>query len=54
MKLLKRMALLSLCVLALSGCTQSSLTTGAPIQQGQTSVNIDGKEMEDREIEKIQ
>ena len=49
MKLLKKVALLSLCVFALSGCTKSSVTTNAPIQQGQNSVVIDGKEMDDRE-----
>ncbi|MBQ7796613.1 MAG: hypothetical protein IJ374_08665 [Lachnospiraceae bacterium] len=33
MKLLKRMAVLSLCVLAVSGCTQSSISTQAPVAQ---------------------
>lgn len=32
MKLLKRIAVLSLCVLAVSGCTQSSIKTQAPVQ----------------------
>ncbi|MBE5971079.1 MAG: hypothetical protein E7246_00965 [Lachnoclostridium sp.] len=54
MKLLKRMALLSLCVLALSGCTQSSINTNAPLPIPQDGVNINDKQMDDREIEKIQ
>ena len=33
MKLFKRIALLSLCVLAVSGCTKSSITTEAPVVQ---------------------
>ena len=33
MKLLKRVAVLSLCVLAVSGCTKSSINTQAPAQQ---------------------
>lgn len=33
MKLLKRMAVLSLCVLAVSGCTKSSISTQAPVTQ---------------------
>lgn len=33
MKLLKRIAVLSLCVLAVSGCTKSSITTQAPVPQ---------------------
>ena len=33
MKLLKRIAVLSLCVLAVSGCTKSSITTEAPVVQ---------------------
>ena len=32
-KLLKRMAVLTLCVLAVSGCTKSSITTQAPVAQ---------------------
>lgn len=34
MKLLKRMAVLSLCVLALSGCTKSSINNEAPVTEG--------------------
>lgn len=33
MKLFKRIAVLSLCVLAVSGCTKSSITTEAPVVQ---------------------
>ena len=33
MKLLKRVAVLSLCVLAVSGCTKSSISTQAPAAQ---------------------
>ncbi len=54
MKLLKRMALLSLCVFALSGCTQSSISTNAPIQQSQIGGETALKEMDDREIQKVQ
>lgn len=35
MKLLKKAAILSLCVLALSGCTKSSISTDAPVAAGE-------------------
>lgn len=52
MKLLKRVALLSLCALALSGCTKSSISTSAPVVQNQT--DIDSKEIDNRVVEKAQ
>lgn len=46
MKLLKRMALLSLCVLALSGCTQSSVTADS-IMVKEEMVAPDGSRMDE-------
>ena len=54
MKLLKKIALLSLCVLTLSGCTQSSLTADTPIQQMPIDAEAAEKMLDDREIEKVQ
>lgn len=52
MKLLKRIALLSLCVVALSGCTKSSISTSAPVAASQ---DVEGnKEVDDRTVEKVQ
>lgn len=46
MKLFKRIALLSLCVLTLSGCTQSSLTADSIMVQGEKEAP-DGSAMEE-------
>ena len=43
MKLLKRMAVLSLCVLALSACTKSSISTDAPVAATQAADVDDGE-----------
>lgn len=42
MKLLKRMAVLSLCVLALSACTKSSISTDAPVAATEAA-DVDGE-----------
>ena len=49
MKLLKRIAVLSLCVLAVSGCTKSSITTQAPIAQE----SVSGMEVDSVDPEKL-
>ena len=49
MKLLKRIAVLSLCVLAVSGCTQSSIKTQAPVSQ-QNELDMSGL-LQDGEID---
>ncbi len=49
MKLFKKMALLSLCVFALSGCTQSSVTADSIMVQ-QDMVAPDGSEMVEEDI----
>ena len=46
MKLFKRVALLSLCVLAVSGCTKSSLSAQAPVAGEQTET-VDELQMND-------
>lgn len=47
MKLLKKAAILSLCVLALSGCTKSSISTDAPVAAGEQVGP--GKEITDKD-----
>ena len=49
MKLLKKMALLSLCVFALSGCTQSSVTADS-IMIKEDMVAPDGSQMVEEDI----
>lgn len=59
MKLLKRMAILSLCVFAVSGCTKSSISTQGPVAQ-QPAAGVEEMDpdklaaLEEEEIEKIQ
>ena len=49
MKLLKRMAVLSLVVLALGGCTKSSISTDAPVSG---SEEVDPAKMETDDVQR--
>lgn len=52
MKLLKRMAILSLCVIAVSGCTKSSISTQGPVAQ-QTVAGMENSGVEEMDPEKL-
>ena len=54
MKLLKRMAVLTLCVLAVSGCTQSSITAQAPVPQQSGNETIMGEEVDPEKLAALQ
>lgn len=55
MKLLKRMAVLSLCVIAVSGCTKSSISTQAPVStQESAGDEIDSEKLADLEEEYVE
>lgn len=55
MKLLKRMAVLSLCVIAVSGCTKSSISTQAPVStQEFAGDEIDSEKLADLEEEYVE
>lgn len=55
MKLLKRMAVLSLCVIAVSGCTKSSISTQAPVSTEEAAGGeIDSEKLADLEEEYVE